>query len=129
MADTSECIFRLRILSFERLDYAQIGKAPRLEPIEEGAVRWLMRLEVVNLSKVNVLIESVRQTMRIVDGDGFQFERDEAGLFLSDFAKRSGLGHFRLLPKLKVQAAVIFKVPDEDAEYSLTIKNGTMEEA
>jgi hypothetical protein len=45
--------FRMRILSFERLDYGEIGRAVGLVPIEEGAVRWLMKLEVVNLSKVS----------------------------------------------------------------------------
>ena len=66
--------------------------------------------------------------MHVVDGDGFQFEHDDAGLYFSDFAKQIGLSLGSLLPKLKAQGAVIFKVPDEDMEYSLTIKDGTMEE-
>lgn len=120
--------FRMRILSFDRLDYAQIGRAVSLKPIEEGAVRWLMRLEVVNLGKVSELFGHITDEMRAVDADGFQFERDDAGLRFSDFATRTGLSLGDLLPKLKAQGAVIFKVPDEDTEYSLTFRNGTMEE-
>jgi hypothetical protein len=116
----------MRILSFDRLDYTQIGEA--VTPIEEGAVRWLMRLEMVNLSKVSVLFGFITDEMRVVDGDGFQFQRDDAGLSFSDFSKRVGLSRGNLLPKIKAQGAVIFKVADEDTEYSLTFRNGTMEE-
>lgn len=123
-----EMIFRMRILSFERLDYPNIQRGVTLSPIEEGAVRWLMKLEVVNLTKVSVLFGYLKEEMRVVDSDGFQFADDDAGLYFSDFAKQIGLSHGDLLPKLKYQGAVIFKVPDEDLEYSLTIKDGTMEE-
>lgn len=121
--------FRMRILSFDRLDYSQIGRAPSLVPIEEGAVRWLMKLEVVNLGKVSELFGFIAGEMRAVDADGFQFEEEsgDAGLTFSDFAKHTGLSLGSLLPKLKAQGAVIFKVPDEDMEYSLTFRNGTME--
>jgi hypothetical protein len=126
--DTSEYTFRMRILSFERLDYAQIGREKSLEPIEEGAVRWLMKLEVVNLCKVSVLFGHLKGEMRVVDGDGFQFEEDDAGLYFSDFAKETGLSLGYLVPKIKAQGAAIFKVPDEDTDYSLAIKDGTMGE-
>jgi hypothetical protein len=118
----------MRILSFERLDYAEIGRAVSLVPIEPGAVRWLMKVEVVNLSKASTLFGYIAAEMRTVDTDGFQFERDGAGLIFSDFAKRIGLSRGSLLPKLKAQAAVIFKVPDEDTEYSLAFRSGTIEE-
>src|ERR1019366_5959290 len=77
-----ELTFRRRILCFDRLDYSQIGRAPSLVPIEEGAVRWLMKLEVVNLGKVSELFGYITDEMRAVDADGFQFERDDAGLTL-----------------------------------------------
>jgi hypothetical protein len=118
----------MRILSFERLDYTQIGEAVSLRPIEEGAVRWLLRLEMVNLSKVSVLFGYITDEMRVVDGDGFQFQRDDAGLYFSDFSNRIGLSLGYLSPKIKAQGAVIFKVADEDMEYSLTFRNGTIEE-
>ena len=125
-----ELTFRMRILSFERLDYAQIGKAPSLVPIEAGAVRWLMKLEVVNLSKASTLFGYLTAEMRVVDADGYQFELEtgDAGLHFSDFGRRITLNSGTILPKLKHQGAVIFKLPDEDTEYSLTLRNGTMEE-
>ena len=66
--------------------------------------------------------------MSVVDSEGFQFEEDDAGLYLCEFAKRVGLSLGSLTPKLKAQDAAIFKVPDEDTEYSLTIKDGSMDE-
>ena len=125
-----ELTFRMRILSFDRLDYTQIGRAPSLVPIEEGAVRWLLKLEVVNLGKVSELFGYIAGEMRLVDTDGFAFEEESghAGLTFSDFAKGIGLSLGRLLPKIKAQGAVIFKVPDEDTEYLLKFRRGTMEE-
>ena len=118
----------MRILSFELFDCSQVDKPERLKPIEVGAVRWLMKLEVVNLSKVSILFGYLTQEMRLVDG--FQFEEDssDAGLTFSDFARRIGLSLGSLSPKIKAQGAVIFKLPDEDMEYLLTIKDGTIEE-
>ena len=124
----SEYTFRIRVLSFERLDGAQVGRVASLKPIEEGAVLWLMKLQVVNLSKFSVLFGYIKQRMRVVDGDGFQFREDDAGLYFSDFGKQTGLSLGDLVPKIKAQGAAIFKVPDEDAEYFLTIEDGTMEE-
>jgi len=126
--ETKEWIFRMRVLSFERLDYDEIGTAVSLRPAQEGAAHWIMKLEMVNLSKVSVLFGHLTEAMRIVDGDGFQFETDSAGLTFSDYAKRIGLSLGRLPPKLKAQGAVIFKVPDDDMEYSLIFKNGSMTE-
>ena len=125
-----ELTFRMRILSFDRFVYTEIERGVTLRPIEEGAVRWLMMLEVVNLGKVSELFGYISDLMRVVDADGFQFEREsgDAGLTFSDFAKRTGLSLGGLLPKIKAQGAVIFKVADEDMEYSLTFRNGTMEE-
>ena len=128
--DTNEWTFRMRILSFERLDYPEMDRPlhEQLTPTEEGAVWWLMKLEVVNLSKVSLLFGYLTQEMRVVDGDGFQFEGGDGGLHFSDFGRQIGLSLGSLSPKLKAHGAVLFKVPDEDAEYSLTIKDGTMEE-
>ncbi len=128
--DTDEWVFRLRIVSFERLIYPQRDRPlnEQLSPTEEGAVWWLMKLEVVNLSKVSTLFGYLRQEMRVVDGDGFQFEGGNGGLCFSDFGRQIGLSLCSLSPKLKAQGAVLFKVPDEDTEYSLTIKDGTMQE-
>jgi hypothetical protein len=83
---------------------------------------------MVNLSKVSVLFGYITDEMRVVDGDGFQFQRDDAGLYFSDFSNRIGLSLGYLSPKIKAQGAVIFKVADEDMEYSLTFRNGTIEE-
>lgn len=126
--ETDEWTFRMRISSFDRLDYSQIDRPERLNPVEAGAVLCLMTIEVVNLSKVSVIFGYLSQELRLVDGDGFQFEDDDCGLHFGAFEKRIGLSLGTLLPKIKAQGAVIFKLPDEDTEYSLTIKCGTMEE-
>ena len=126
--DTDEWTFRMRILSFERLDYSQVDRPEIRDSIPEGVLCWLMTVEVVNTTKVSVLFGYLKQQMRLVDCDGFQFEDDDCGLYFSDFAKKTGLSLGSLLPKVKARGAVIFKVPDEDTNYSLAIKDGTMEE-
>jgi hypothetical protein len=126
--------FRIRILKFEKLDYAGVDSPEKADPVQEGAVRWIMELEVVNTSKAHVFVTELTFNMRVVDGDGFRFEKDlDSHLCcFSAFAKRSGLDKLyfcSLMPKIKVRGAVLFRVPDEDTEYSLTIEDGTIQEA
>lgn len=125
--------FQIRLLDFRRLDYTQVDRPEKATPIEEGAVRWLMELEVVNTSKVHVRSGDLVSPMRVVDNDGFEFEhdRDYHLCCVSAFAKVSGLTKFfgeGLMPKVKIRGAVLFKVPDEDTEYSLAVHDGTIEE-
>lgn len=124
---------RIRILKFERLDCAEVDSPEKADPVQEGAVRWIMELEVVNTSKVYIRCSDLEYPMRIVDSDGFQFERrsDDHLCLDSKFAKISGLKNFfgqSLMPKIKVRGAILFDLPDEDTEYALTLKNGTIEE-
>jgi hypothetical protein len=110
-----------------------VDNPEKAHPIQEGAVRWIMGLEVVNTSKVYVSCGDLQNPMRIVDSDGFEFEchsDSHLGLW-SKFAETSSLNNFygkSLMPKIKVRGAILFDLPDEDTEYSLTFKNGTMEE-
>jgi hypothetical protein len=104
-------------MSFERLDYSMVGKDANLTPIEEGAVRWVMKLEVVNLSKVRSSLYYLGNEMRVVDAEGFQFRLDTISSMYSYFTKQIGF-YDDLLSKVKYQGALIFKMADEDTEYS-----------
>jgi hypothetical protein len=131
----SECphTLQFRILRFEKVDYGEVDRPERAEEIEEGAVRWLMELEVVNISKTYASAGELTGSLRVVDGDGFIFKQDNDSHLccFSEFAKRSGLKRLyggNLMPKIRVRGAMLFRVPDEDTEYALAIDKGTLEE-
>src|SRR6185437_9355632 len=67
--EPAEWEFRIRVLSFERLDYSQIEKPERLRPVEAGAALWLMKLELVKVSKDSAYFDEWAEGMRVVDAD------------------------------------------------------------
>ena len=43
--------FRLKVLSFEKLDLSQVDEPQNIDDEETGACWWLMKIEAINLSK------------------------------------------------------------------------------
>jgi len=128
--------FRLRILSIDKIDVDLIEDSYKLE-IDDGQL-WLMKIEVVNMNRESLPPDLVTRSVRMVDKKKFFFDvfvdRDRNynhHLYRSDYAKITKLNRYVggvvLTPKIKTNGALAFLLPNDDsAEYSITIKNGTI---
>lgn len=126
--------FRVKVLSFEKINVSQIEESHKIENIHENSQWWLMRIELLSLIKKKVRSRNIIEDILLIDDDGFQFQEitDHHLCFWSDYAKKTGLDKFYgqdLLPKMKVIGAISFLLPDDEAAYSLAMKNGKLEEA
>jgi hypothetical protein len=125
-----EIRFRVRALGFDRTTPQAIN--PSTEVVVEGVLS-LLQVEVVNLCKQPTDPYHIRNLLILVDQDGFEFERLESNL---DRDRTSGLHRFsswsdasKLMPKVKVVGTIAYALPDEEAEYSLAVKEGEIRPA
>lgn len=120
--------FRIKINSFRKLLLSEIDNPEEIKEMDYGSILWLMQIEFVNLTKRPVE-PSVLRPIILVDQDGFSFNLFEDSHLESnsEFSKTSGMARFcyqELIPKIKAVGAIAFLLPDDDdAEYSISIKN------
>lgn len=132
-----EIFFRLRVLSFEKIRLEEVDDPHEIE-LDEG-VFWLMRIEVVSLNKKELEPYYIKDRIILTDQDGFEFHAvsDNHLTYHSKYAKITGLNRFAgwsdipyLKPKIKAKGAVAFLLPnDDEADYFLSIDEGSIEEA
>ena len=127
--------FRLRAIAFRKVDLTEIDNPENIKAID-GNTQWrILEIEVINLSKKNIYSSDGPGKILLSDHDGYQFTvtYDEHLWRRSELGKRLGLKRFYfeiLIPKTKAVGAIAFLLPDDDeAEYSLSLKNGTVREA
>jgi hypothetical protein len=120
--------FKLRILAFRKTSVQEIK--PDSDEHTEG-VLWIMEIEVVSLNKRPLEAYKVRRSIELEDHEEFVFEVFTEGKLDSD--EKSGLHRFSswssnpsLSPKIKAWGSILFRLPEEDAQYSLVIKNGSV---
>jgi hypothetical protein len=127
--------FRLKVLSFEKIDLSEVDEPEKILSGYSDASWWLMKIELISFIKHNVNDEDIIFSMSLIDKDGFSFgaHRDYHMCAVSEFGKKTGLRSFYgeiLMPKIKVIGALTFILPDdEEAEYSLSMDDGTVTEA
>lgn len=118
--------FRLRVLNFRKTSVQEID--PDSDECTEGAL-WIMGIEVINLNKRPLEAYMVRASIEIEDHEEFIFEVFTESELLSD--RQSGLRRLSgrdsaLPPKIKVSGAILFRLPEEDAQHFLLIKGGSL---
>lgn len=129
--------FRIKILSYKKLDFSQVDNPERINFKDEGTIIWIMDLEVINLTKEAISPIYGPGSIVLVDQDGFKFEyfNDDHLQLYSRFAIESKLMRFfaqKLIPKIKATGAILFQLPDDDDEavYSISLKGeGSIREA
>jgi hypothetical protein len=115
--------FRLKILSFKKIDLKDIDEPEKIEDFDGTGDLWLMKIEIINLNKEPTSIFDNIRKLKLIDNDSFQFPKfNDSHLELSsDFGKTSSLNRFfhcDLMPKIKAIGSISFLLPDdEDAEY------------
>ena len=128
--------FRIKILSFQKLDLSQVDNPERIDIKDDGTMIWIMYLEVINLTTKAIYPTDGPSQIILIDQDGFKFEDfgDSHLRCYSEFAERSKLKRFfaeKLIPKIKATGAILFQLPDDDeAKYSISIsvKGGSIKE-
>jgi hypothetical protein len=134
-SDKKEIRFKIRVLSFEKVDLSEVDDSHKVKIDSSSGNYWILKVETVNLTKKAISPDDVTRKIVLVDQDEFHFNRVEDSHLScnSDYATTSGLRRLYsgdLIPKIKVAGAITFFLPDDDeAEYSLTIEEGRIEEA
>ncbi len=123
--------FRLRILSFQKLDLTQVDEPEKIS-LEKETTIWLMEAEMINLTK-EPISSGVIGYMDLKNQKGMKYHMsfDSHLLAFSEFGKMKRLNRFNtqlLIPKIKAVGAIILRLPvnDDNAEYSISIRNGSI---
>lgn len=126
--------FRLKILSFQKLDINQVDEPEKIN-MENGTTIWLMEAEMINLTK-EPISSGVIGYMDLNNQKGMKYHMsfDSHLLAFSKFGKMKRLNRFNtqlLIPKIKAVGAIIFRLTsnEDDAVYSLSMRNGSIREA
>ncbi len=127
--------FRLKILSFQKLDITLVDEPEKIK-MENGTIIWLMEAEMINLSKEPISSSGAIGFLNLVNQNGLTYRMsfDSHLSATSEFAKKRRLLRFNiqaLIPKIKAVGAIIFRLPanEDDAVYSLSMRNGSIREA
>lgn len=127
--------FQFKILSFQKLDITQVDEPEKIK-MESGTIIWLMDAEMINLSKEPITSSGALGFLNLINQNGLRYRMsfDSHLSATSEFAKRRRLLRFNiqeLIPKVKATGAIIFRLPEneDDAVYSLSMRNGSIREA
>lgn len=130
---SEELYFRFRVTGFRRSSVEEIDRSKVNDVLVEGLL-WLLSLEAVNLANSPVGTWKLRYAIKLVDQDGFEFE--PLGRTSLDSDEQSGLRQFSgwssntpLSPQAKASGSIPFALPDEESNYYLAIKDGSICEA
>lgn len=130
--DQTGPLFAMKVLSFRKIDPSNIDDIEEVSTPGVGTL-WLMELRLLNATKEPLFSCDATRCLRLVDGDGCQFPmfEDDHLQCNSDYSESSGLRRFfatELLPKIALDGAVAFFLPDESgAEYALLANDGILE--
>lgn len=129
--------FRIKAISFDRVDLNEIDNISRVDVDLTAGRFYIFKFELVNLNKEAAFVSLLAHEITLIDKDGYEFMpfNDDYLMLISNFAAKTSLRAFafskanRLNPKLKMIGANAIMLPDEDNEYSIGLKNGTVHEA
>lgn len=126
--------FRIRLISFEKILYSSIDDPLKMEIVLDEGVLWLLKCEVVNLSRTKFYGRFIQDWIRLHDQDDFIFDasRDKHLTEHSRFSMQTGIDLFSgsnrayrapLLPQIKAVGALVFLLPhDDQSKYFLPVR-------
>ncbi len=126
--------FRLRVLSFEKVNLAAVDYPENLDKVHfntDAGDWWILKLEMVNLNRIDAYLQ---YTILIVDEDDFEFKKvtDNHLSFDSSYSATSCLKNYyghSFIPKINHIGALSYFLPkDDNAEYFISIREGSIQE-
>jgi hypothetical protein len=125
--------FRIKILSFEKVNMSEIDNPEEINLDIEGGVLWIMKLQIINLNREKEGI--IDGLIQISDEENYEFESvsDKHLCCFSKYAEASGLKRLYAkwdiyMPKIKYSGALLYLLPDEETEFYLTVPGGNIKE-
>jgi hypothetical protein len=127
--------FRLRVLSFVPVKLGDIGEVEKISSnfdLHQGKF-WLLKYEAINLSKQEIGTNGIYDSILILDNEDFTFSNvyDSHLYYYSKVGQAEGLRNhdFIWLPKIKYTYVTAYFLPNEEnAEYFIAIRNGSLKE-
>jgi hypothetical protein len=126
-----EIVFQFRPTSFSKIDLREIDGLEKLETFDVNANVFLLKFDVVNLSKKNKISgEDIGNYIKLLDEDScvFSFTKDSYLTMDSNFSKTSGIYHFMsstLPPKITKKGALAYELADFDQLF-FDVSSGTI---
>ena len=127
---------RVRLVEFRKIQVKEIDSPELIDKqynMNEGYF-YLMKIELVNFTKQKIYCSILRNCVTVLDQDDFEFNAIE-DYHLSNgsrFSKKSclqALYNSYFIPKIKYSGAIAFFLPkDDEVEYFITCKNGSITE-
>jgi len=122
--------FRFRVLSFDMINLNYVDESEKFNrdynPLSEGNY-WIMKVEIVNLTKIILHCSHLSNMIVVLDQDGFEFSTADWPLLSdSEYAEKSGLYDLPafMTPKIKYIGAIAYFLPKEDGtEYFLSVNS------
>lgn len=127
--------FRVRAIDFSEINLNEVDSPELVDVSHADASWWMLKLEVISLCKKQISTREFNEIIVIIDQDDFQFNyvREDHLCFDSDFSQKNGFRRLfgqDLFPKIKAVGALTFLLPnDDEAQYYLSMENGTVCEA
>jgi len=119
LKEKTTCKFHLRILKFEPAENYEFVYERILSKMKSAGVFWILDVEVVNTSKESINGRDIRISLSLIDGDGYRFEPCNGTSLQVDALRGSKFNQTPLLPKVKVSAAFVFELPNQEHRYNL----------
>lgn len=126
--------FQIRLRQFSKVDLTTVD-CP--EEISHGigidANVWILKCEIVNLSKSEILSGYITSKLCLVDEGNYEFMimNDSHLTLSSEFAKTNDLKNFfaaYLPPKIKRSGAILFELPEFVEYLSMKVSGGSLAE-
>lgn len=130
----NDVFFKIKIIDFEKIKLEEVDDLEKVAFDKDESVLWILRLEIINMSKKTISAGGIASTILLVDDDDFAFDcfTDSHLLCSSEYGKNSGIQSVylnKLKPKIKAKGAIPYILPDQNSEYYLSILDGTIKEA
>lgn len=126
--------FQIKLKEFSKIDLTTVDNPENISSeLRLDANIWLLKCEIVNLSKCEAYSFRITHKLCLVDEDNYEFKIvSESYLTLSsEFAKTSELKNFfanALPPKIKRSGAVLFELPEFFEHLSIKVSGGSLTE-
>lgn len=82
-----------------------------------------LQLDVVNLCKNPIYVHNIADSISLVDQWEYEFSPHKY-----DFKGDARLSQYELNPKLKYVGTIWYRLPEEETEYYLSVKGGSIQE-